>query len=512
VGSVTLFTAARMQQIEDTTVVSGLVDVNGDLILTTREGVNINAGLVRGANGVDGVDGVDGAPGADATALLGVSDSTTVDLSLTGAGTPASPWSLVANVLGLPSTALETGLLEPTYRGGLAKVKTSGGLSSESYPWLTPYNPQGSRKVNLLKVGTSKVITGQCEDETVILALNTTYWGTYNDYQADTTFSSSAKAVKLSSGLVVLSGLLRAIGTPPSGTLIATLPVGYRPDTDMIFNVEYGNVSQPVTVSASTGTITTRTAIAGAQYLSLDGIAFYSAGVATWTPIGSGGSAFSTNFENWTSTTNWGVASYWKDPYGFVWFRGLVRVKVATSVDNTNIFTLPATHRVHKEHHIRTTGNDLYAGVGAKTTDGLNWKANSPTTVGSWISLAGVVLYTTDALNNNPWVYPGLLANTWVNLGGSYTQASYLLREDGLCVLAGLLGTGTYGSKAFILKDREYWPSNGRIILATVGSQARGRLDISGSDEITSPAQKGNVTPSNGTSGWFSLDSKMWVR
>lgn len=59
-ASVTAFTADRMLEIENTTVVGGLVDVNGDLLLQPRVGDPINAGHVRGA---DGIDGEDGAPG-----------------------------------------------------------------------------------------------------------------------------------------------------------------------------------------------------------------------------------------------------------------------------------------------------------------------------------------------------------------------------------------------------------------------------------------------------------------
>lgn len=47
-ATVTAFTAERMKAIEDTTVVSGLVDVNGDLILYQRDETPINAGNVIG--------------------------------------------------------------------------------------------------------------------------------------------------------------------------------------------------------------------------------------------------------------------------------------------------------------------------------------------------------------------------------------------------------------------------------------------------------------------------------
>ncbi len=52
-GTVTVYTADRMKRIEDTTVVDGVV--SGDnLILTQRNGTQINAGSVRGPQGIQG--------------------------------------------------------------------------------------------------------------------------------------------------------------------------------------------------------------------------------------------------------------------------------------------------------------------------------------------------------------------------------------------------------------------------------------------------------------------------
>lgn len=59
-ATATSFTAARMLEIEETTVVTGLVDVNGDLLLTNRRGEEFNAGSVRGEQGPPGEDGSPG--------------------------------------------------------------------------------------------------------------------------------------------------------------------------------------------------------------------------------------------------------------------------------------------------------------------------------------------------------------------------------------------------------------------------------------------------------------------
>lgn len=54
--SVTGFTADHMQEIEDTTIVSGHIAGN-NLILVTRAGTEINAGDVRGIQGIQGLPG-----------------------------------------------------------------------------------------------------------------------------------------------------------------------------------------------------------------------------------------------------------------------------------------------------------------------------------------------------------------------------------------------------------------------------------------------------------------------
>lgn len=60
-ATVTGFTAERMKEIEDTTIVGGFVNEEYHLILQQRNGVEIDAGPVRGPVGPVGPTG----PGAD---------------------------------------------------------------------------------------------------------------------------------------------------------------------------------------------------------------------------------------------------------------------------------------------------------------------------------------------------------------------------------------------------------------------------------------------------------------
>lgn len=57
-GVATGFTAERMLEIEKTTVTGGFVDVNGNLLLKTREGVEFDAGHVVGPPGTTSWDGI----------------------------------------------------------------------------------------------------------------------------------------------------------------------------------------------------------------------------------------------------------------------------------------------------------------------------------------------------------------------------------------------------------------------------------------------------------------------
>lgn len=426
-------------------------------------------------------------------------------------GAPSNLLQTNVAVFNEETETIISGLLEVGYRGGPAKVKINDILSTVEYPWLSPYNVSGSREVRLQKVGNAWWITGQNQDDNRPLLLNSTYWTTHSDANASSHFVHDATVVKLPSGLVVLSGLLRSIGTPPDGSLIATLPPGFAPDNETIYGVEFGDVAKSIRITPAGDIHVYGGAGITNQYLSLDGIVFWSAGVAQWTNIGQGGSAWANSFgpdAGWSTT--FGTPGFWKDPYGFVWFRGLVKIGQTLSVDNTNIFTLPASHRTTAEMHVRSTGNSIFSYLGAKTGDGVNWKVNSASNVGGWISLAPMVIESPDAVTNNPWVYPLTKANGWVQYGtpGQFTTLKYLLREDGLRCLSGLINAGTYGASVATFRDREMWPTRGRPILAGVANAARSRRELSSYN--ASYGDHGQIIPAQGSS-WFSFDGTFWA-
>jgi microcystin-dependent protein len=83
-ATVTGYTAEKMKQIEDSTVVDGTIS-GDDLILLTRDGTPINAGNVRGPQGVPGPAG-----DADAVNLASPIGS----IVMFGGGSPPAGWLL----------------------------------------------------------------------------------------------------------------------------------------------------------------------------------------------------------------------------------------------------------------------------------------------------------------------------------------------------------------------------------------------------------------------------------
>lgn len=416
------------------------------------------------------------------------------------------------------NSTLKYGLLDPLYRGpGAARVLIDGETSySAPLNWIAPYEPASSRRVYVMRVGGAWVIAGQTQHETgagghrvfrLTLGPNVT---TYNRYSADTPWSDGPIATQLPSGLVVLSGLLKFNTTVATGAVIATgIPVGLRPAKTKRHYCNQSDTAKRLSILAD-GSIVAGPSFTAAGYVSLDGVAYWPDGVGTWTTIGSGGSSWGANFEPF-DTVNFEEPAFYVDPYGFTWFRGNARVKVATSGDNTSIIVLPAAARAQAEQHIRTTGQDAYAGVGAGVANGLNWKLNSPGAVGNYISLEGVMITTAAALANNPWQNIEGYANGWVQYSTGFPIPAYLRRGDGLATAKGMISTGTLGVGRAFAMERELWPVRGRALMDGIASNARSRLDVSGYGEVESGRVQGGVSLINGSNAWFSLDSQKWV-
>ena len=397
---------------------------------------------------------------------------------------------------GLGAGGLTTGLLDPLYDGaGPARVTFPGydELSAQAYEWITPYVPGRSRVVNLVWAGGTWRILGHAGNDELgawrrlpLLA----NWTTYAITTADPVWGDRARATLLPSGIVVLSGLI-AGGTTTADTVVGILPEGMRPDTDMMFAVNNGDISRALKVLAN-GEIQLSSAAVTSNYISLDGIAFPAAGVATWTPI-------ATFANSWVDfgASRWGVARFWVDPYGVIWFAGLV--KNGSTALEARMFTLPAGSWPYLEEHVAVASGEVFGAIGGDT--GTGHIVVKATVSSSWVSLCGATMLTTAAYNDLPWITPRYV-NSWANhanSGGLFPTPRFVRREDGLCLSRGLIVSGTIGQTAFLLPD-EMRPVN-RLILNTISNGARGRADI---------YSGGGYAAHQGSNTWFSLDSVKW--
>lgn len=472
----------------------------------------INAALIEIAswNALRNLDSLTTSPPSNLSEIQiqdsdqGIANSPNV--ALVGDGSSGAPVSL--RVRALDDPALPVGTLENSFRGGFAKVKIDGVLSSVPYEWASPYDPSGSRQVRLMRTSSGFVIAGQCEPNIGLIALNLSLFRNYGEFNAGS-WASTPKAIKLPSGLITLNGMLASISAPPDGSVIGTLPPGFRPDYRVLLAVQMNNGARTVSIQPN-GVISVYGGAWPSGWLSLDGLSFWSPNTAQWTNIGDGGSSWGSPFIRNSSWANeYGEPGFWKDPYGFVWFRGLAQLSAAVSADGTTIINLPSSHRATIREHHRTTGNSGYAGIEANSS-GLGWKLNSPGSAGSHISLNGVMVRTADADNLNYW-YPvqPRTNNGWNKYGESdLTSPSYGLREDGLRFLYGMVSGGTVGQQAggiFFFQDYEFNPRMVRKTFGTIASNAAARVTIWPSSTDGDNARN-SVYSEAGSNTWFSLD------
>ncbi len=403
-----------------------------------------------------------------------------------------------------------TAILDAAYVGpGPANVYFTLAPSFElngPYEWKGQYYPWGNRVVNMVRQNGTWFIeghTGEMMNPEVgntqgyggvgeIKLLNG--WKTYSEYNGSNTYVN-ARMQKLSSGIVVLSGLIQG-GTLTSGTTIATLPVGMRPDSTMIFASYNGGNWRGVGISTS-GNIYPIINMAD-SYISLDGIAFPAAGTATWTDL-----TLANGYTAYNPTT-YGNPGYWKDGYGFVWFRGMLVPGTTTS--DTVMATLPESVQPFIAEHHTAVSSNAYGCVGASSA-GLLWKTGNTGT--TYISLANTTIVTSAAMTGtNNWFTP-TFQNGWLNYGTSHTSFGLLRRGDGLGMAKGLVRSGTVGSNVRIATIPPRISPSMTCLFPRPAAGAAGRIDVWGHRMVNTDAGMTNLN--SGNNGWVSYDGMKWL-
>lgn len=494
-ASVTGYTAARMKQIEDATVTDIEVDAAQHLIITKHDGTVVDAGDIS------------------AVAKLGVQDNDHTDLNLAGSGTLASPWVLTAKVKDNTVKAV----LDPMYIGpGPAKVKFLPGntLSTESYQWIGKFEAWGNRTVDMIRLGDTWKILGHANEEFFggkislepYLANNISPYGSMQGVSAN--YYNEPRAQRLSSGIVVLSGLLGQVTAVTTGQVLFTLPPGYRPDFTMIFPIINSGQAKMISISAN-GEVRTEGAFVASSndFFTIDGIAFPAAGVATWTNV----TEFVNNWTNWTGYP----ARYWKDPWGLVWLTGLVTG--GTKGGDIPMFKVPADHTPYLQTHNLASSD---AGLGYVSAFPHNHATTAlqrtVVTKGgmpahTWLSLCGIRLVTPEAMTLGRWLHPNGRNGWGAQYNSAYPRLGLSRREDGLVVAQGLMAVGSMNSTQ--ITQLQDWVAPAKTaVIPNIGGDAQRRFDLFGLlPPLDTPQPRGAIVANGTHNAWGSFDGLTWM-
>lgn len=421
--------------------------------------------------------------------------------------------------------SLRKARLDQSYRGpGPAQVVFEGynTLDPRTFEWLTPYDPMGSSTVNMLRAEGTWVIAGQSGDSSYggweNISLQNS-WRTYNMANGQgiwAGYDEGFKAVRLESGIVVLDGLIQspnAVVDPGATTgLFAVLPPHMWPDRRWRFQVNNSDVARTITITQA-GLVFVDSATGVNSFISLNNIAYPAAGVATWTDVGAAGSG--TAFANgWGhgNTALWGNVAYWKDQYGCIWWAG--NPSGGNTTTGLAMVTGPSTLNAFKQFHMSVAAGSGFGVITSRPFSGPAAGAPLVTSLGlssSAVYLGGVCVPTSDAMNILEWVQPALV-NGWGNYDvnePSFPRFRVTRRPDGLCMAMGLMSAGTIGARMTVVPDR-MMPAK-RTLRQCVAADARARIDFCGVNDWEGTNMPGQLTPSQGSSAWFSFDNMKWV-
>ena len=318
---------------------------------------------------------------------------------------------------------------------------------------------------------------------TVPLWTGFTLENTWQNY--DGTYTS-AGYTKTANGLIVLKGMVRA-----GSGVIATLPAGYRPASQIMFENATNSAGGRLDITAG-GAVTM--AVGSNAWFSLDGIAFMPSGT-TYSPV-----TFSSGWTNYSAA--WQSAGYMIDTAGRVQLAGLIRSGTVTN--GTVMFTLPSGYQPDAYTHIL---NDIDNGAGHYAVDSSGGVVAKGYTNG-FSSLQGMFYpagRVTGTTCTTQWCALSL-QNSWVWYGTGFATPLYTKGTDNVVLLKGLIKGGTATTAVVTTLPAGYCPKE-RHLLSTIAFGNWSRIDIIPNGNGTC-----NVVPGTGASTvWLSLDGLRFV-
>jgi len=301
--------------------------------------------------------------------------------------------------------------------------------------------------------------------------------------------------IKTSGGVVFLKGLLRG-GTTTSGTIVAKLPAGYRPNSIVTVPVTARTLSGtngPAVVQILTnGDVTIWYVPSHSDpWVSLDGISFLLDGEYPMTQL-----ALQNNWQPFSGR----YLRSGLDGMGRVNIRG--QIAPGTTTTNTVISQLPTAQYPGKYYHLMggaPSNTYIYYGLDASG----NFISRGVST--SWLAIESMV-YPSSFNGWTEWPPGGgsnQLKNGWTNYGSTYPSAGYTKAADGVVMLKGLIGGGSTTQSSVIANLPAGYRPKERQIFDSVSNGGFARLDVWPTGEVVVNAVSSNV--------WLSLSDIKFV-
>ena len=298
-------------------------------------------------------------------------------------------------------------------------------------------------------------------------------WSDYNQAYATSAYT------KTSAGVVVLKGLIKRAGTPGASETIATLPPGYRPSEQLIFQTSTSpNIASRVDVAAN-GDIILSAGDAG--WLALDGIKFLPSGSGytfTTLPLLNGWAVY--------GSPPWAMPAYTLDSSGRIHLKGLIKSGTG------NIGTLPAGYVPSEQMYFPADATNAF-GDFSITPSGtiLPVKYTNPYfSIQAMFYRASFSGWTNLTLQNGWVVYPGL------------TTPQYTKDTDGIVTVKGFIQSGTITSGTVIATLPAGYRPKEVILLGGAAWDAYSRIDI---------LPNGDIVARVVSAGWTSLDATTFM-
>lgn len=302
------------------------------------------------------------------------------------------------------------------------------------------------------------------------------------------------------SGTVYLAGL---IGTAAAGTILFTLPVGFRPAYRCMFQCCGSNAQILIEVN-SNGAVRTASP-SGNDFLSLENIQFKAdlddpVLTAAWTPL---------TLENGWVTLNVndaGPPAYMIDTMGDVFFRGII----AGGGANVNIASLPAPIRPYRQHLWTIPANGGLMRTNLMAGGQLQSEGFSPGATNSWVALNGMI--ASNVGEPGLWPVKPPKTNGWVpyqSAENQFQDLRFAINANGVVTMWGLIGGGTANVEVVPVNGiyPAYCPDNNHIFAVAAANVGACRVDV---------GSNGSILLRNywqgGVNSWVGLHARWFMR